>query len=188
MRHYYLPAVIGDFSWHISPWTGSLLRKRATPAKHAPLHLPEKLKSALALCENPFSCRWASQPSDVFLDGNDFASLEKCYRRLLMLGSGRFFLSTLYARQRLPCVDTTHEVFSGLSRIRDASENRSVRCLQRCLTAVKTSRSFPDGGVLFIGACTDALTMHAWILEDGMQPDPYDRQWINYRPLVAFSY
>jgi hypothetical protein len=30
--------------------------------------------------------------------------------------------------------------------------------------------------------------MHAWIIENGTQPDPQDREWILYRPLLALYY
>lgn len=27
--------------------------------------------------------------------------------------------------------------------------------------------------------------MHAWIVEDGKQPDPFDDMWINFQPVAA---
>lgn len=188
MKHYYLPYYSGDSGWYISPWSGSLLQAPAARLDLGKLELPKKLENALAVCDDPFSCRWLLQQSDPLLDPTVFANVEKSYHRLVRISSRRFLLSILYARLNHPCVDTTHEVFSALSQVPDAVENRAIRCLQRCLTAAKTSKSFKKDGILFIGASIDSLTMHAWILEDGMQPDPYDRQWINYRPLLAFCF
>jgi hypothetical protein len=61
-------------------------------------------------------------------------------------------------------------------------------CLQKALTVAKTSKKFKTHGVLFIGAQLPLKNMHAWIIEDGIQPDQADRNWINYLPLLALAY
>ena len=48
--------------------------------------------------------------------------------------------------------------------------------------------NFKKNGVLFIGAQLPLKSLHAWIIEDNFQPDRDDRQWINYRPLLALTY
>ena len=58
-------------------------------------------------------------------------------------------------------------------------------CLQRAFLASKISKSFEANGVIFIGAFLPTGDMHAWIIENGIQPDSDDRGWINYRPLLA---
>jgi hypothetical protein len=62
------------------------------------------------------------------------------------------------------------------------------RCLQRCLSVAKTSSSFQKSGVIFIGALLPLREMHAWIIEDGQQPDNEDRDWINFTPLLALCF
>ena len=58
-------------------------------------------------------------------------------------------------------------------------------CLPRSLFAASTSKKFKDKGVVFIGVTLPSKSMHAWVIEDGMQPDPYDTMWINFQPVAA---
>jgi hypothetical protein len=109
------------------------------------------------------------------------------YERLVSLGNKNFFASLLYARLKMPIFNTTSQAMAAIALIDDEKKNRESRCLQRCLLAIKTSRSFDGQGVLFIGAMLETLEMHAWIIEAGNQPDHEDRSWINHRPLVAYA-
>jgi hypothetical protein len=76
----------------------------------------------------------------------------------------------------------------AISVMHEQEEEYGQRCLQRAMLAVKTSESFKKNGVLFIGALLPTSNMHAWIIEAGTQPDVADRDWILYRPLLAFYY
>lgn len=67
----------------------------------------------------------------------------------------------------------------------DQQVNRTSLCLQRSLLVAKVSQSFKERGVIFVGASLHTGDMHAWIIEDGEQPDAEDRDWVNYRPLLA---
>jgi hypothetical protein len=59
-------------------------------------------------------------------------------------------------------------------------------CLPISLMAIKLSKSFKNNGVLMIGAFIPTGEMHAWIIEDNSQINIYDRQWVNYHPLLAY--
>jgi len=39
--------------------------------------------------------------------------------------------------------------------------------------------------VIFIGVFLPSKSMHAWIIEDGIQPDPSDTMWINFQPVAV---
>lgn len=67
-------------------------------------------------------------------------------------------------------------------------KNQNNLCLPRAFYAAKTSKKFKESGVLFIGVFLPTKSMHAWIIEDGVQPDPYDDVWINFQPVTAFYY
>ena len=85
--------------------------------------------------------------------------------------------------------DNTELAFSTISKtIPEQIERRNELCLQRSLLALKTSNSFKKSGVLFIGAALPTGNMHAWIIESKCNPDHQDREWIMYRPLLAFYY
>ena len=76
---------------------------------------------------------------------------------------------------------------SDLSRL-FPEDQYAESCLQKALTVAKVSKKFKSHGVLFIGAQLPLKSMHAWIIEDGIQPDQSDRKWINYLPLLALAY
>lgn len=110
----------------------------------------------------------------------------RIYRRLTSLGSSRFFLSVLYAGMQRPLFSRTEECIGFVNRVQTEAQ-RKDGCLQKVLFVAKTSKSFSQGGVVFIGAHIPTANMHAWVIEAGAQPDPTDRAWINYRPLLAIS-
>lgn len=57
-------------------------------------------------------------------------------------------------------------------------------CLPRAIFVSTTSRRFKQHGVLFIGTFLPTVRMHAWVVEDGMQADCFDNQWICYQPVM----
>jgi hypothetical protein len=83
--------------------------------------------------------------------------------------------------------ETSFEAMSAIDRIFPGDQN-TESCLQRALTVAKVSKKFKSHGVLFIGAQLPLKNMHAWIIEDGIQPDRADRKWINFLPLLAIAY
>ena len=72
--------------------------------------------------------------------------------------------------------------------INELPSHDSEACLQRALTVAKCSKKFKTHGVVLIGAQLPLKSLHAWIVEDGVQPDPEDRQWVNFLPLLALAY
>lgn len=101
------------------------------------------------------------------------------------LGNQRFLRSILYASRSEGIFPNTNLAFSAVSQLPGHKNSLNDRCFQRSLLAAKSSMSFSQNGVLFIGAEFSTGEMHAWIIENGEQPDPDDRTWINYRPLLA---
>ena len=80
------------------------------------------------------------------------------------------------------------EAFDAISKLETHIKNKNDLCLQRSLLIMKTSKSFKKNGVLFVGASLPSGKMHAWIIENGVQPDRLDRNWIMYKPLLAIYY
>jgi hypothetical protein len=114
-------------------------------------------------------------------------SLRNVYKRLTFLRQKNFYISALYAGISRPLYYTSFEAMNAISRI-FPDDRDSESCLQRALTVAKISKEFKSHGVLFIGAHLPLKNMHAWIIENGIQPDKEDRQWINYLPLMALAY
>ena len=149
--------------------------------------VPSRVAAAIKTCDAPYGCDWSPSPVDLPRKF-DSQALLVMYERLVSLGNKNFLTSMLYARLKRPMFDTTSQAMAAIAQIDDERKNREHRCFQRCLLAIKTSRSFEDQGVLFIGAMLETLEMHAWIIEAGTQPDHEDRSWINHRPLVAYAF
>lgn len=172
--------------WTICSITGSLIRHPSKP-KDVFDRIPLIVKKALTVCDDPYICKWTHKISDKSQDLNSEkqAALVKMHDRLLRISSKRFFMSRLYASLRRPMFETTYQAMASISQIPEQFHNREERCLQRSLLAAKTSKSFQEQGVLFIGAMTTNSDMHAWIIENESQPDHEDRGWVNYRPLLA---
>ena len=183
-----LPARIDDSWWTISPLTGNLIRHRewkSPPTKSSAL--PAFVADALYYCDNPYECHWDPVMIREPVGKVARERLEKLSRRLIALGNSRFLLSVLYSGLTEPLFNTTRAAFGEISMLADQALHKEELCLPRSLLAAKISRSFRNGGVLFIGAMVESLDMHAWIIERGEQPDPEDRTWINYRPLLAYT-
>jgi len=172
--------------WFVSPWSGSLYRSSLYPHWAEVVILPQKVKDALAICNEPFSCRWSpGLDQRLFETGKDNRlTLKRLARTLVVLGNKRFLLSTICAGFNFGILHTTRQAFAAVSSLQGLSSADDA-CLQRSLLAAMTSRSFVESGVLFIGAELSTAEMHAWIIENGEQPDAEDRTWINYRPLLA---
>ena len=172
--------------WTICPITGSLIQHKTKPLGEFDA-VPSIVKDALQICDQPFTCSWTHEqsPETSNLSEQQFSRICKLHDRLLMIGNSKFLLLRIYASFSHYMFDSTYQAMGAISQVPEQVFNREERCLQRSLLAAKTSKSFLKSGVLFIGATTTNADMHAWIIEDGSQPDHEDRGWINYRPLIA---
>lgn len=189
LKHLQLPYCQDGYTWFISPYSGSLIRERRarTTTRSS---LPDKVAQAMSYCTNPYLCESdeTSEKENLAIDERVFKRLNHLHRILVHLGNRRFFLARHYANYCKFMFGTTADSMRAIARIGLQKEEKGSLCLQRTLLAVKTAKSFQDSGVLFIGAFLPTTNMHAWIIENGAQPDPQDREWILYRPLLALYY
>jgi hypothetical protein len=174
-----------DKCYRISPLSGNLLQHEADGAKKEK-NLPVKVADAMRYCANPYSCGYP-QTHGFYHEGK-MAQAAVYHKKLIETGNKRYLKTVLYSSLRKPLFEDTAEAFSYIEKIQEHDPNRDKLCLQRSFLALKTSKSFLANGVLFIGALLPSGTMHAWIIENGFQPDVCDRQWILYAPLLAYYY
>lgn len=151
--------------------------------------LRKQINSVLNCCDNPFECQIPAVPMYQGFALNSLVkqSLVQISDRMLALGNMRFFQSIAFASQHFPLFDSTADAFEAITQHTTPHSDLHFKyCFQRALTVAKVSRSFwsTDSAIL-IGAFLDTGEMHAWIIESRNQPDPYDRVWVNYRPLLA---
>lgn len=175
-----------DKWWYVSPYSGNLIKSSACPIffkKRSP-----RIELALDLCDDPYKCAWSSQKNIVNLPKEVCNQIINANKFLFKLGNKKFLLSILYSKIRNPIFENTQDAFSYIAELEGHKNEIADRCLQRSLLAAKFSKSFKEKGVIFIGAETSSGEMHAWILENGSQPDFEDRSWVNYRPLLAITF
>ena len=117
---------------------------------------------------------------------NRISILSNMHDRLLKIGNNRFYMTRLYSSIKSLMFEKTNEAITYINSLPPQVELKHRLCLQRAFLSSKISKSFIKEGVIFIGAFLPTGDMHAWIIENGVQPDFDDRGWVNYRPLLAF--
>lgn len=147
----------------------------------------EKLAKSIFYINNPYELMCLSKPSNPILELKDVYKINKYNKQLFRLGSNNFILSILYSSLGKNIFENTVDSFSYISKLPD-HEYGSENCFQKTLLAAKLSKSFRQNGVIFIGAELSTFNMHAWIIENNLQPDFEDRVWINYIPLLAITF
>lgn len=163
------------------PWTGALMQSQDDEVgKLEPLH--KKVEVALRLCNEPYSM---PNPSISLNDSHKYSERQKKrVQRMIYLSRLNLFLARQYASYLKPFFNTSRDAINFFHEATPISD-RSKLCLPRSLFAAKTSNSFKDTGVIFIGVFLPSRQMHAWIIEDGQQADPWDNIWHLYRPVAA---
>lgn len=192
MKFTILPHLFKGKFFFISPFTGNL-NISDTKIISRKLNSSSKLIDAISYCDNPYNLKSIKNISNYFFKNNYekfeyMSKLDNYNKTLVWLGNKRFFFSCLYSSFKENIFDNTIEAYDYIDQIEIHKINKGKMCFQRALLAAKTSKSFKKNGVLFIGAILPTWSMHAWIIEDGIQPDREDRMWIMYRPLLAIYY
>lgn len=180
-----LPVKAYGKTWFISPFTGNLLLN--DDELNLNQKIPSKVLEALDYCDYPYKLKPLEKNKNSFdrFSKKEIDELIKIYKRFDKIGRENFFLSCLYAGVKHKYFDDTSILMSLISHIQSI-EQKNSGCLQKSLCAAKLSKN-SSKCVVFIGALLPTGKMHAWVIEDGVQPDIDDRGWINYRPLLALT-
>jgi hypothetical protein len=164
---------------------GSLIQT-SSPHVHVKNNFPDKLKRNIILCNQPYLLDRQSPKTPYSMTGDSSCvHLTKRASRLVRLWrSNLFWLAHQYASFSKPLLQDSSEAIA-LFRKETPQFPQNTLCLPRSLFAASASRRFAEAGVLFIGVFLPSRSMHAWILEDGSQPDADDQMWINFQPVAA---
>jgi hypothetical protein len=181
MKWISLPSIEREKFYFMCPWTGALMQSQDDEVgKIEPLH--RKVEVALRLCNEPYSM---PNPSISLDDSHKCSERQKTRaQRMIYLSRVNLFLARHYASYSTPFFNKSSDAINFFHKA-TPSGDRSKLCLPRTLFAAKTSKSFKDTGVMLIGVFLPSRQMHAWIIEDGQQADPYDDIWHLYRPVAA---
>ncbi len=179
MKFYQIPLKEGNNTYKIDRLTGSLIyyEKRDAIKKST---YPKKLLNALALCDKPYHLL----PYDVSGQHQIDIKAVIIAKSIYYISKVNFNIShKINSIIRPKYADSKQgiEVFRQLYY----DEKQDEMCLPRSVFAACMSKKFKNAGVIFIGVFLPSKSMHAWIIENGMQPDVNDNIWINFKPVGA---
>lgn len=185
MKFTLLPYSFDNRFFYISPFTGNL---NVSDKSLVINKISKNVKKALFFCDNPYDLNFLKYESTISINQDLFKKIDKYNKLLLKLGNMMFFASCVYSSFTKPIFENTEESYDYIAQLDIHKEKKGKICLQRALLAAKTSKTFKKQGTLFIGAHLPTGVMHAWIIENGIQPDRQDREWIMYKPLLAVNF
>jgi len=175
------------WAYTIRPWQGSLIRYKDSSDRRLFKTwgtIPAKVTENLLVCDQPFLAQLSAQ-SDWEASTDEISALQGYYSMMEKIGANRFAFLRIFSGFKVPLFETTAQALDAISCLPNEKQNYTKTCLIRSLIAAKVSKSFSQKGVIFIGASLPLGEMHAWVMEDQNNPDPLDRSWINYQPLLA---
>lgn len=168
-----------DKHYIFHPFSGSLI----VEGGHLKQSYPSKLETCLRLCNAPFSL--GNLPHQKSANPANPTVMEKILcRSLLKISKINFWASYKFPDWFEPKHDEASQAIEAFNR-HTSGLNRNELCLPRSLFAASMSKKFKEHGVIFIGVFLPSRSMHAWIIEDGIQPDSLDSMWVNYQPVAA---
>lgn len=184
MRFHKIPYSDGINEYTISPFSGSLLKSHIL----SKVINNNSISSKIELINNPYDLEWTYKKTNPFISLSDKRDLKKFSELIFKTTALNFFCSIVYSRFQHYIFETSRDAFSYLCQNFPEYSYGQENCLQRCLLVAKSSKSFKKNGAIFVGAELTTCNMHAWIIENRSQPDPEDRVWINYKPLLAITF
>ena len=183
MKFIRLPIHFEEKRYELNPLFGMLLEFEKNN-QNLVIKMPKKLTEALEYCNNPYALKKhesiSKKPTSIYV-----TKTLKLYSNLLIninklnFGLGRVF--TVFGK---PVFDNASMSISFFRNNKPGIIQNDL-CLPRTLFAASTSKIFKEKGVIFIGVSLPSNLMHAWIIEDGKQPDPFDTMWMNFQPVAA---
>lgn len=189
MRYFSLAKVERHSGWFLHPITGNLHKTNPGDLEKVQSKgLPPKVLDALHYCDQPYSL--APPDFELSFETQDVSvqSLEKIYKRTVFFRGMNFWVANQYASLTTPLFSNSLEACFTLSKLNLSALSDLHGCLNRVLAVAKTSIEFKKSGVIMIGADLPQTNLHAWIIEKNYQPDPWDRNWINYIPIAAYAF
>ena len=173
-----LPHIFEGQTFRFNRRFGWLTAKRTVVKEE--YSLPTEAVRRLAPVENPFLAKQAEEQKKIVKPGG-FATLYA--RMLVFLCKHAYVVAHALCHLRLGLFP---DAVSAADAFREATKDKkqNLLCLPRSIFIATTSRRFRQGGAMFIGVFLPSHNMHAWVIEDGVVADRYDKYWILYTPLL----
>ncbi len=183
MKFISLPIQFDEKRYELNPLFGMLLELKKNN-QNLVITTPKKLTEALEYCNNPFTLKKqdsiSKKPTPTYVT----KTLQLYSNLLININKLNFGLGRVFTVFGKPVFDNASMSISFFRNNKLGAIQNDL-CLPRSLFAASTSKKFKENGVIFIGVSLPSNLMHAWIIEDGKQPDPLDTMWINFQPVAA---
>lgn len=178
-----LPVFFEGKSYMFETFMGLLLEKSCNEKSTTKEDFSPKVAEALSLNNNPFTLQ--KLQGNIKKEIPKISILTKLYvKALIRVCKVAFLIARIFTLFRLPIFENSTEAIL-IFRKTATKYLQSDLCLPRALFAAVTSKKFKDKGVVFIGVSLPSKSMHAWVIEEDVQPDPYDGIWINFQPVAV---
>jgi hypothetical protein len=145
------------------------------------------VENALRFVDHPYDLTPVPAKTPDLINKAPNKKAQVIYSRLRKISNKNFLTSIVYSSFKRHIFNHTSEAFEFLAGLPSESDIQD-NCFQKALFVAKTSKSFYDNGVIFVGAQVPTAQMHAWVIEGDYQYDYSDRVWVNYTPLLAITY
>jgi hypothetical protein len=183
MKFISLPIYFDEKRYELNPIFGMLLEFEKNNTDKT-IAMPKKIIEALGYCNNPYTLTKIESVSIKKLSVIKKYKLSAYANLLISINKLNFCLVKFCSNIELPVFDNaTNSILFFRNNKPSAIQNNL--CLPRSLFAASSSKLFKKNGVIFIGVSLPSNMMHAWIIEDGKQPDQFDTMWINFQPVAA---
>lgn len=173
-----LPHIFKGQTFCFNRWFGWLTAQK--PSGNEEFTLSTEAVKRLSPVENPFLTKQAYEPETI-VKPSKFAIFYA--RMLVFLCRHAYVVAHLFSYLRLglfPNAICAADAF----RIATKEEKQNLLCLPRSIFIATTSRRFRSCGAMFIGVFLPSQNMHAWVIEDNVVADRYDKYWTLYTPLL----
>lgn len=108
------------------------------------------------------------------------------YAKLLVLLCARCYpIVYLLSYLRMPIFSDAGDANLAFRKIIGGKQN--LLCLPRAIFIATTSKKFKKYGTMFIGCFFPSRNLHAWVIEENMQADIFDKYWILYTPVAKMN-
>lgn len=145
--------------------------------------LPTKIEILFNQVLNPYLLKPSNEISNKNISPKTPFYTKLLAKLFTFLCLRSFLFVRVLSHCRFPIFNTTGDAILFYRKLYTGEQQNL--CLPRSLFAACTSKTFKKNEVLFIGVFLPSRAMHAWILEDGKQPDPFDDIWICYQPVAV---
>lgn len=181
MKIFFFSATYKGMFYRIHKTLGFLLEY--TSYDKCPVELPKKIEAHFNQVANPYLLKpFCEPPHKNTISSTPFHTrfIAKLFTFLCLRS---FLFVRLLSYCHIPIFDTAEQAILFYRKL--FPNKQQNLCLPRSLFAACTSKTFKRDGALFIGVFLPSRAMHAWILEDGKQPDQYDYMWICFQPVAV---